>query len=138
MEIGKNKNGTISLTLPGFVEDLIENDLDFTIKRNEDGQVSLVVHDFYKSGTVRIEPNKYHSDENPSYSAIDRYDNSELIDSFEDLVRLNIRWAGITAYKMGETEEDFGKYLTDRWKNAAIKLDILEEEAVVTHVIKMK
>lgn len=98
--------------------ELIEKGFEATLR--QDG---VVLEGFYKSGTVRLEPK-----EDGTFVAHSRYNQTDDIESFDDLVYLNHDWWG-----QSKSRSEHWKNPEERWGKEMIRLGLVKrrEETVV-------
>lgn len=89
---------------------LIEKGFEITLSKS-----GIILDGFYKSGTVKLEPK-----EDGTFIAHTRYNQTDDIGDFDDLVKLNYEWW----QKSKDRSEHWLEPEAD-WKNEMIRLQLL-------------
>jgi hypothetical protein len=108
-------------SLPPLLRELVEKGIPFTIT-----STGVIIDGFYKSGTVRLEPQYGGGEEILHWVSHDRYDKTEQINDFADLVSLNFSW--------WQARPDYA--VDEVWKPHLIAAGYAEEETITRVVPK--
>jgi hypothetical protein len=112
-----------------MIKQLVNNEIlleliekGFSVILKKDG---VVLEDFYKSGTVRLEPQ-----EDGTFRAHSRYEQVDGIESLDDLVYLNYEW-----WQKSKNRSDSWLKPDELWAKEMVRLGIIKrkEEMVVSY-----